>query len=54
MKKPTTPKPRTRTSLPYYIFGSAKAALTNPYTKKRKLAKLPTSLDELHALKKRT
>lgn len=50
-KKPPK-RPTRRTSLPYYVFGSAKAAMTNPCTKKRVPAKLPTSLDELQALKK--
>lgn len=58
MKKPViqnqrrAPPARNITIMPGYIFGSMKAAMTNPHTKKRVLAKLPTSLAELARLKK--
>jgi hypothetical protein len=53
IKKPVRPKHAIRTRTPQYFFGAAKAAVSNPHTRKRKPAKLPTSVDELRALQKK-
>lgn len=54
MKKPVEkPKRVVRTQVPFYFFSAAKAAQSaqNHRGAARKSSKLPTSIDELRALK---